>query len=440
MTSPSVSHIPGPRALPIVGHTVNFLRNASGFFLQQQRQYGDVFRFQVLGSDVIGIAGQGSVQELLVRQQDKFENQAAWEMTLGELFPNGLMLMDGDRHHHHRNLMRAAFTREALAGYLPMMIPIVDRCFDEWTGRQTVQAYDDIKVFTLRVAMQVFFGLQPGPELDALNRDFQATVYAATAIPIRLPFTPYGKGVAARKRLGQFFAQLVPQRRAAPGPDLLSLMCQARGEQGEQLTDQEIVDQSIFMLMAAHDTTASTLTSLLSFTAQHRDWQEAIRQEYAALTEVEQVDVKALSGLTQTQLVIKETLRLMPPLILLPRVAREAFDVAGYHIPAGSRLAFLLQNNHLDGDVWTDEATFDPLRFAKPRQEQLRCPFHHAPFGASKHYCLGFAFAEMQLALMAGRLAQRYRWSVPAGYQMPVRNVPIQQPKDGLPLHLTPRD
>jgi len=154
------------------------------------------------------------MQELLVRQQDNFLSQEAWETSLGTLFPNGLMLMDGDRHLRHRTLMRQAFTREALDGYLPMMLPALEAQVAAWGGGGQIRAYPVIKHLTLRIAMEVFFGLPAGPEVDRLNAAFAALVRAATALPIRLPFTAYGKGLAGRRYLEDFFARLIPQRRA----------------------------------------------------------------------------------------------------------------------------------------------------------------------------------------------------------------------------------
>ena len=427
--------IPGERGIPGIGHTVAFLRNANAFFTQRQQQYGDVFRFSVFGKSMVGVCGPNSTKHFLVNHNDQLSSQQAWENSLSELFPNGLMLMDGDRHQHHRSILRTAFTKSCLEGYIPMMTPLIDEYLSGWQGKRTMNTFHEIKALTLQLALKVFFGLEADEKLHEINRDIIRVVKAATAVPLPLPYTTYRRGVVARKRLEAYFAALVKERRANPGSDLISILTNAQNEEGHQLTDQEIVDHAIFILMAAHDTTASTITSLLYRTAQHPDWQEKIRTEYAALATTTP-NIKELVRLPHLSLVLKETLRLHPPLILLPRVLLQDIEYQEYHLPAGTRAMFLVQCNHLDETVWDNADAFDPLRFDKPREEHLSCPHHYAPFGASKHYCLGFSFAELQISMIVGKISEQYRWSLPPDYQMHYQNIPIQEPKDGLPLKI----
>ena len=427
--------IPGDRGLAGVDHTVAFLRNANAFFARQQRRHGNVFRFRLFGKPMVGVCGPDSAKHFLVNHNEQLSSQQAWENSLSELFPNGLMLMDGDRHQHHRSILRTAFTRSCLEGYIPMMTPLIDQYLTGWQGKRTINTFHEIKALTLRLALKVFFGLEADQKLHVINRDIIRVVKAATAVPLPLPYTTYRRGVTARRRLEAYFAALVQQRRAEPGDDLISILTKVQNEEGHQLTDQEIVDHSIFILMAAHDTTASTITSLLYRTAQHPDWQEKIRTEYGALATTNP-GIKELVRLPHLSLVLKETLRLHPPLILLPRVLLQDIAYGAHHLPAGTRAMFLVQQNHLDHTVWDEANTFDPLRFDTPREEHLRCPHHYAPFGASKHYCLGFSFAELQISMIVGKIAERYHWRLPSDYQVRYQNIPIQEPKDGLVLKM----
>ena len=139
--------------------------------------------------------------------------------------------------------------------------------------------FPEFKQLTLQLAGKVFFGLDFSQDLGEINQAIIQVVKAATSLLVKLPFTTYGRGINARKRLEGFFRAMIPQKRQHPGKDLFSILCLAKNETGDQLTDEEIIDHLIFILMAAHDTTASTLTSMCYLLARHPEWQERLREE-----------------------------------------------------------------------------------------------------------------------------------------------------------------
>ena len=230
--------------------------------------------------------------------------------------------------------------------------------------------------------------------------------------------------------------EVLQERRKNPSKDMLGALCVAESEDGDRLTDEEIINHLIFILMAGHDTTASTLTSLFYELAKNPDWQEKLRQESQQFYAEGPADFGRLSSLQLLDYATKETLRLHPPLILIPRVALEDMEFEGHTIPKDTHLTVLIYLTHFEEQIFANPQQFDPTRFAKDRAEHKKCPHAFAAFGAGKHHCLGFGFAEMQIKLVMSHALKHFRWSVPDDYKMPYQPVPLQEPKDGLPVKL----
>jgi len=177
--------------------------------------------------------------------------------------------------------------------------------------------------------------------------------------------------------------------------------------------------------MASHDTTAITLTLMSYFLAKHPEWQEKVRAEINTINLQAPFKVNDLRQLEKLGLVMKETLRLHPPLIMVARKLEKDVNA-------------VFQMTHTDKDTWTNPMAFDPERFNKERKEQTKCPFSYAPFGAGPHHCIGYGFAEMSVKVVMMELLKQYQLSVPADYECAIRDVPLKQPKDNLPMSIRP--
>lgn len=326
-----------------------------------------------------------------------------------------------------------------MEGYLALMRPIVDDFMSKLSSGE-VLLFPTFKSWTLEIALKVFFGLDTGTQLPKINRAVSRIVKASTSFPIKLPFTTYGKGIRARKELLHFFQSLVKEKKQNPGEDLFSRLCVAKNEEGEMLDEEQVIDHLIFILMAAHDTTASTLTSLSYFLAKHPEWQQKCREEVEAFYgRKEDFKVRELREMEQLGLAIKETLRLYPPLVTVSRKCTEVVQFGGYDFPAGTFLSTPFGHHHLNAEIWEEAHTFDPERFSSERKEHMKCPYAYSPFGAGIHHCIGFAFAEMQIKLIMSQFLMKADWAVPTDYQIPMKSVPIQEPQDGLPVQLSLR-
>ena len=388
---------------------------------------------------MVNLFGPEANRYVLLDRDRLFSARQPWHFIMGKIFPNGLLLRDGEEHKHHRKIMHEAFKRDALRTYADRMNPMIDEGIAAWAdsgGR--LLAFPAFKKLTLHIAASIFVGVELGPKTDHLNHAFEDMVAASMSkIRVRLPGLEFYRGLKGREFLIGFFRDLLPQKRAEQTADMFSRLCHAVSEEGQRFDDTEVIDHMIFLMMAAHDTTTSTLSSMTYELARHPNWQEKIREESIALDKpfLSFDDLDQLESLTWA---MKETLRRYPPLPVIPRIATTDFEFGGYRIDKGTMVVIGPIHTHHMSEWWDDPFQFDPERFSPSRAEDERHTHSWVPFGGGPHLCLGLRFAEIQVKAILHQLVRRYRWSVSPGYQMPVQQAPISKPRDGLPLQITP--
>jgi len=386
---------------------------------------------------MVNLFGPDANRLVLLDRDRIFSSKRPWDQIMGQIFPNGLLLRDGDEHKHHRKIMHEAFTRPVLREYGARMNPMIATGIADWHQRPEFLAFDAFKELTLAIAASIFVGIALGTDTGRMNAVFEDLVAASMSrIRLRIPGLEFSRGLKGRELMSDYFRGMIAQRRAVPSADMFSRLCHAVSEDGDRFADQEIVDHMIFLMMAAHDTTTSSLTSMTYELAKHPEWQDRVRVESLALGKP-QLELDDLEDLQSLTWVMKETLRRYPPLPVIPRVAAQAFEFEEYRIPRDAMVVVAPIHTHHMSEWWDDPFCFDPERFAPPRQEDERHTHSWVPFGGGVHLCIGMRFAEMQIKAVMHQLVQRYRWSVPAGYVMPVQQAPISKPQDGLPVQLT---
>ncbi|MCX6398146.1 MAG: cytochrome P450 [Propionibacteriales bacterium] len=397
-------------------------------------RYGEVLKLNVFGTTLYACYGMDAAEQILINRDRVFANGPAWSHFIGPFFTRGLMLLDFDEHLHDRRIMQAAFTNDAMRRYHAVMVPHIRTGLARWADVKGPRMYELFKDLTLDLALETFVGV----ELDAaekarINKAFIDAVRAGTSIiRANVPGTPWAKGLAARQVLEEFFYTHLPAKRRDGGDDLFAQLCTARSENGDEFSDADVVNQMIFLLMAAHDTTTITMSSMAYHLARFPEWQEKARTEALASGD----DFDAITHLELQDRVMKESLRLCSPVPSLPRVATKETSVNGYRIPQGAFVTVSPYYNHHDPQYWPDPFTFDPDRFAEPRREDHshRMAFHG--FGGGVHKCIGMYFAGVQVRAIFHELLTTYRWSVPAGYEWPMDLVALPFPRDRLPVKL----
>jgi len=436
-----LAHIPGDEGWPVIGRTLSVLADPKGEVERMAATHGLIYRSRVLGETSISVLGPEANELLLFDQSKLFSSTHGWGSILGLLFPRGLMLLDFDEHRLHRRALSVAFKSGPMKSYLTQLDAGIAARVAQWKAQPgPILFYPAMKQLTLDLAATSFLGTGIGPEVAEINRAFVDMV-AASIAPIRQPWpgTQMARGVRGRKRIVAYFSEQIPIRREREGEDLFSQLCRATHDDGALLSTQDIVDHMSFLMMAAHDTLTSSLTSFVAALAANPQWQDRLRNEVSSLgiAPGEPTTLDKLEAMPLSEMAFKEAMRMKPPVPSIPRRATRDFSFKGYAIPAGTMVGINPLFTHHMPDIWPDPDTFDPMRFTDEAQRN-RHRFAYVPFGGGAHMCLGLHFAYMQAKCFARHFLQNLNVSLEQGYKAQWQMWPIPKPRDGLRVTLTP--
>lgn len=432
----------GDSGAPVLGHIIEMFRGGADYALFLYQKHGPLVYLASPILPSITALGPDATQAVFANKNKDF-SQRGWHTVIGPFFKRGLMLLDFEEHMHHRRIMQEAFTRTRLAGYVEHIDRVASAVVADWpTNDARFLFHPAMKELTLDVASTVFMGHEPGTDSDLVtkvNRAFTTTTRAGGAI-VRRPVPPFKwwRGLRARKVLEDYFIDRVMERRHARGTDMLTVLCHTEDDDGNAFTDQDIVNHMIFLMMAAHDTSTSTTTTMVYNLAAHPEWQERAREESARLGDAP-LDIDALEKLETLDLVMNESLRMVTPLPFNLRQTVRDTDLLGYHVPAGTNVTIWPGLNHRLPELWTEPNKFDPERFAEPRSEHKKHRYAFAPFGGGAHKCIGMVFGQLEVKTVVHRLLRRYRLELTRpDYQPRWDNGGMPIPMDGMPIMLRP--
>jgi cytochrome P450 len=426
--------VPGEPGPPLIGKTLAMMRDPLGTARYFHDRYGPVSWTRAFGIRVVAASGPDAAERVLVNRDRALSNGRGWDYFIGPFFRRGIMLLDFDEHLGHRRIMQGAFTAEALGGYLDSMGPAVAAGLAAWPADGPVRLYPAFKRLTLDLATRTFMGGELGPGADRVDRAFTDTVRAGTAyVRFPVPGLRWSRGLRGRRVLEDL---LRPRVATAPSGSLFGALRDATDPDGRRFTADDVVNHMIFLLMAAHDTTTMTMTTMAYHLAAHPAWQERARAESTALG-TGAVGLAELDRLTTLDLVMKESLRLVTPLQAMVRRTVRDTDLLGHLVPADTMVMLSPHFIHHMPEYWPDPERFDPERFAPHRREDRVHSHAWLPFGGGVHKCIGLRFAALQVKTVLHRLLLTRRWTVPAGYRMPLDYTSMPTPRDGLPVRMS---
>jgi cytochrome P450 len=380
-------------------------RSALGPLKVMAKHIGQFFQIPVPGFRPYVVYGPQAVRKVLVTERDKFLWRNADPVT--DLLQRGVLVVDGLEHDHYRGLMEPHLHPAELPRYTEMMLAQTARVTSTWPEGGLVDMLVESRKIALLIIMQALFSVDAWNDLPRIWAPIlKATEFISPGPWIfwrKMPRFGYRKSL---KALDDYLHGIISDRRRltvdrnsdgqsstvhAPS-DLLQHLIDAG------LSDQIIRDQMLTMLIAGHDTSTALLAWTFVLLGRHPE-------VYARL--VEEIDRMEKSPLLDQ--VIKESLRLYPPIHIGNRVVQENVDFEGNRIPAGSRMFYSIFLTHHDPSVWEGADEFCPERFAQGRKTP---PFAYIPFGGGPRACIGAAFGQAEARIVLARLLRSFHFEL----------------------------
>lgn len=432
MTSLAQQLPPGRLGLPVLGESIAYLRDPAGFIAGRQQQYGNLFKTHLFGRPTIVLIGAEAVRFLFAHEGRHFEmtNTRNFEVLLGA---TSIGVVMGNAHQLLRKQLFQAFQPRALVQYAVTMSAITQRYLQKWERLGEFTWYPELKQYTLEIAYKLLVGMDTAED-ESLKDLYETWSQGLLTIPVRFPGSPFDRAVRSRQQLLDRFDDLIEQRKhqtAAPH-DVLGILRQARDEAGEPLSRAAIKDNILGLLIAGHETLTSALTSFCLLLAQHPDVLQEARAEQRELGLPSVLTQEHLKRMTYLEQVLKEVLRLAPPVVRSgQRQVLETCEFGGYTIPQGWDVFYQISETHQDDNIYPQPDRFDPQRFAPDRAED-KPPFSHIAFGGGMRECLGKEFARLEMKLFAALLIRDYDWTLLPGQDLTRVVLPFSRPQDGL--------
>ena len=434
----SLPEPPGETGLPFIGETIAFFSDPD-FSKKRVNKYGNVYKTSIFGNPTVTMIGS-EANTFLFRNENKYVVSSWPKSTRILLGKKSLAVNNGSFHTSRRKLLYDAFAPRALASYIPTMEQITNKYLEKWSDMGTLTWYPELRNYTFDIASNLFVSTDGGSD-SQVGHYFEVWCAGLFTLPISLPWTKFGKASQARRKLLASLEEIIIKRQQAdsPGEDALGLLIQAEDEEGDSLSLEELKDQVLLLLFAGHETLTSAIASFCLLTAQHPDVMQRLVEEQDRLKITGTSTLEDLKAMTYLEQVLKEVMRLIPPIGGGFREAVETFEFGGYRIPQGWNIQYQIAQTHKDEEIYPESDRFDPDRFDPKQPADKQASFGYIPFGGGLRECIGKEFARLEMRLFASKLLRNYQWELVPNQNLELVTVPTPHPRDGLKVNFTCR-
>ena len=461
-----IQQIPAADPMPIFGWRGTlwkFYTDPLGYLEKLRKQHGDVFAFVRGGNPPLFFPAKGKPHTLmafgaeynrqLLSNSDVFYSGPLLGPShpIGEVnkrrkvlqrLDTGLFGVNGAAHRQQRRLVMPAFHKQRLQSYYDDMLRITKLNIDSWKLNEQHDLLNDMMKLTLQIAVQCLFGVDVRNEAQSFGKLIQTWLQLAVspqvaALQIDLPGFPYHHFLNISHQFDSEIRNIIQRRRDQLGDDVLSLMLQAKDEHGNPaFTEDEIIGHSSVFIMAGHETSSNALAWTFFLLSQHPQVMKKLRLELDLKLGAEPPTYDSLKQLTYLDAVIKESMRLLPPVPMSARVVASPVELGGYHLPVGTEVGFSHFHTHHDPTIYKNPEAFYPERW-----EEINPSAHeYMPFSAGIRACIGMPFALMEIPLILAMTLQRYRLELIPHAVIDVSVGVTVSPKNGLPMFIRPAD
>ncbi|KAL4563057.1 hypothetical protein LXL04_027088 [Taraxacum kok-saghyz] len=445
---------PGSLGLPLLGQSLDLLKalkadKVEEWFQEGINKHGPIWKANLFGHPTIVLHGPAANKFIYTCDSNVLANTQPPSISR-VLGSRNIIELIGHDHKRVRAALASFLKLEVLKQYVAKVDEEIRYHLQtHWIGQHEVQVQPLIKTLTFNVICSLLFGIERGPKRDKLLPHFHDMIEGVLAVPINLPFTKFSRGISARRNLLPMLIGIVREKREAlqeqtqeinPHKDLITSLISIHDDDGSPtMSDDEIIDNIIVVMVAGYDTTSVLLTLLVRLLADNESVYSKIvsEQEEIAMSKApgEALTWEDLTKMKYSWRVACEMLRINPPIALAFRRARQDIEYKGFIIPKGWQVLLSSSMTHMDQDIFQNPTIFDPNRFDKHAPQPP--PFSFVAFGAGPRMCPGIELAKMETLAMMHRLVTQFTWELIKKDESFKRS-PMAEFDQGLLVQITP--
>lgn len=448
-----MSKAPGPSLQQLLPSLTVLRDNPLQFLQQAAQQYGDLVQFTIGPLNAFVLSRAEDIRYVLQENNRNYTKDTIQYNALADVTGKGLLTNDGDSWLQQRRRMQPAFYRQNIQSFGPLMTDSVVRKMEDWRAVCDTATTVDIDREMMELALEILGKALLGVDLRTDAPELTSAVLVAldhivenlkspSILPSFLPSARRQRFRKAVQRLDLAVQNIIDTYRAAsadPGAQssLLYALLNA-GDGSAPMTDKQVRDELVTILVAGHETVASALTWTCWLLSQNPQVEQRMCQELDQVLQGRPPAVEDLPRLDTTRRVFDEALRLYPPAWLVSRKNIEQDTIRGVTIPAGSLIVISLYTTQRNPEYWSDPDVFDPDRFL-PETAAARPRFAYLPFGGGPRLCIGNHFALQEAPLILAAIYQRYHLEMVSDEPVQIDALVTLRPHGGLPMRVLAR-
>jgi cytochrome P450 len=413
----------GSSNMPRFLRRIKFLFQPLQYVEDFAKAYGDNFSISSLNNfPLVYFSSPQALQQIFTADSNQLSAGRGNQGLRFLLGTNSLILLDGDRHQRQRQLLTPPFHGDRMRVYGESIQQITQRLTDEWKMGKPFKIRASMQEITLRVILRLVFGLDEGQRfhelrllltslLDAMSSPLMSSAIFFPFLQEDLgPWSPWGRIVRLKQKVDELIYALIQERRAESNQnrqDILSLMLSARDQDGQSMSDEELHDELMTLLVAGHETTASALVWALYWVDYLPEVRDKLQRELDSIGN--NLDPSVIAKLPYLTAVCQETLRIYPIVMTgFFRVLQSPMEILGYKLPVGTVIIPSIYLAHHREEVYPQSKQFKPERFL----ERQFSPYEYLPFGGGNRRCIGMAFAQYEMKLVLATILSRFQVSL----------------------------
>ncbi|PSQ46312.1 cytochrome P450 [Halobacteriales archaeon SW_6_65_15] len=412
----------GPTGLPVVGSSLDFAADPLEFMERCAREYGDLVQFDTVNGEVYLLTDPEGIERVLSTNDRNYRKPDLDGEGLDGLLGDGLLTSEGDHWLRQRKRIQPAFHREQLDRYAETIVEDARRLAETWHDGDVVEVDQAMSRLTLRIVVETVLGAELGgmereisDALTDVGQRFRSDD-VRTIVPDRVPIPRNVRYRLGERRLERVVRDIIRQGKRSDSEsddgDMLSLLLEAREAGTTDVDDEQLRDEVLTMLLAGHDTTALTLTYSWYLLSEHPDVERKFHAELDSVLDGRDPTAADAAELDYTEQVVKEAMRLYPPVYTVYREALEDDSVAGFHLSSGRIVSMPQWVVHRDPRWWDDPEEFRPQRWnaegENERDGDDRPAYAYYPFGGGPRRCVGEGFAMREAKLVLATVGRRF--------------------------------